>query len=69
MDEMHPVNSQSPYAASKASADQLALSYYRSFDLPVKGISHLMFMDPTIRKGCYTNNNSTSFTKILKNLI
>ena len=36
MDEMHPVNSQSPYAASKASADQLALSYYRSFDLPVK---------------------------------
>ena len=36
MDEKHPVNSQSPYAASKASADQLALSYYRSFDLPVK---------------------------------
>ena len=36
MDEKHPINSQSPYAASKASADQLALSYHRSFDLPVK---------------------------------
>ena len=46
MDEKHPVNSQSPYAASKASADQLALSYYRSFDLPVKLLGHLMFMDP-----------------------
>ena len=36
MDEKHPFNAQSPYAASKVAADQLALSYYRSFDLPVK---------------------------------
>lgn len=35
IDEAHPVNPQSPYAASKASADFLALSYYRSFSLPV----------------------------------
>lgn len=35
IDEKHPVNPQSPYAASKASADFLALSYYRSFGLPV----------------------------------
>ena len=35
IDEEHPVNPQSPYAASKASADFLALSYYRSFKLPV----------------------------------
>ena len=33
--ENHPINSQSPYAASKASADQLAKSYHYSFDLPV----------------------------------
>ena len=33
--EDHPVNPQSPYAASKAAADFLALSYYRSFELPV----------------------------------
>ncbi len=36
IDEEHPLVGQSPYAASKISADQLALSYYRSFDLPVK---------------------------------
>jgi NAD dependent epimerase/dehydratase len=35
MDEDHPVNPQSPYAASKSSADLLALSFHRSFDLPV----------------------------------
>lgn len=33
--ETHPVNPQSPYAASKAAADFLALSFYRSFGLPV----------------------------------
>jgi len=33
--EEHPLQAQSPYAASKIAADQLALSFYRSFDLPV----------------------------------
>lgn len=33
--ESHPVNPQSPYAATKAAADFLALTFYRSFDLPV----------------------------------
>ncbi|MCX6122144.1 MAG: NAD-dependent 4,6-dehydratase LegB [Ignavibacteriales bacterium] len=36
IDENHPSVGQSPYSASKISADQLALSYYRSFNLPVK---------------------------------
>jgi nucleoside-diphosphate-sugar epimerase len=35
MDEEHPLQSQSPYAASKIAADKLAESFYRSFDLPV----------------------------------
>jgi NAD dependent epimerase/dehydratase len=35
MDEKHPVNPQSPYAASKSAADLLALSFHRSYDLPV----------------------------------
>jgi dTDP-glucose 4,6-dehydratase len=35
MDEKHPINPQSPYAASKASADQLALSFYYTYQLPV----------------------------------
>ncbi|MCX6284548.1 MAG: NAD-dependent 4,6-dehydratase LegB [Bacteroidetes bacterium] len=33
--EEHPVNPQSPYAASKAGADFLALTFYRSFNSPV----------------------------------
>lgn len=33
--ETHPMQAQSPYAASKVAADQLALSFQRSFDLPV----------------------------------
>jgi len=33
--EEHPINPQSPYAASKAGADFLALAFYRSFNLPV----------------------------------
>jgi len=33
--EDHPLNAQSPYAATKVAADQLALSYQRSFGVPV----------------------------------
>jgi len=33
--ETHPLSAQSPYAASKVAADQLALSFQRSFELPV----------------------------------
>jgi nucleoside-diphosphate-sugar epimerase len=35
IDEEHPLNAQSPYAATKIAADQLALSYRRSFETPV----------------------------------
>jgi dTDP-glucose 4,6-dehydratase len=38
IDEKHPLCGQSPYSASKIAADQLAESYYRSFDLPVATI-------------------------------
>ncbi|MGE8659810.1 MAG: NAD-dependent 4,6-dehydratase LegB [Achromobacter sp.] len=33
--EEHPLQGQSPYSASKIGADQLAYSFYASFDLPV----------------------------------
>ncbi|MBC8184204.1 GDP-mannose 4,6-dehydratase [candidate division KSB1 bacterium] len=36
IDEKHPLVGQSPYSATKISADQLAISYFRSFELPVK---------------------------------
>jgi nucleoside-diphosphate-sugar epimerase len=38
IDEDHPLNPQSPYAASKVAADKLAESYYLSFNLPVATI-------------------------------
>ena len=36
IDENHPLVGQSPYSATKIAADQFAISYHRSFDLPVK---------------------------------
>lgn len=36
IDEKHPLVGQSPYSATKISADHLAISYFRSFNLPVK---------------------------------
>jgi len=35
IDEQHPLQGQSPYAASKIGADKIAESFYRAFDLPV----------------------------------
>lgn len=35
IDEAHPLQAQSPYAASKIAADALGVSFQRSFDLPV----------------------------------
>ena len=35
IDEKHPLQPQSPYSASKIGADQMAMSFYLSFGLPV----------------------------------
>jgi dTDP-glucose 4,6-dehydratase len=35
IDEEHPLQGQSPYAATKIGADALGLSYHRAFELPV----------------------------------
>lgn len=35
IDEKHPLHAQSPYAATKIAADQLAYSYHAAFQLPV----------------------------------
>ena len=39
IDEKHPLVGQSPYSATKIAADQLAISYYKSFNMPVKIVS------------------------------
>lgn len=38
IDEDHPLQAQSPYAASKIAADKLVESYHKSFDLPAATI-------------------------------
>lgn len=38
MTEEHPLQAQSPYSATKIAADQMALSFFRSFNLPVSVI-------------------------------
>jgi dTDP-glucose 4,6-dehydratase len=35
MDEQHPLNPRSPYAATKAGADRLAYSYWTTYELPI----------------------------------
>jgi dTDP-glucose 4,6-dehydratase len=35
MDEEHPLEPRSPYAATKAGADRLAYSYWTTYDLPI----------------------------------
>src|SRR5690349_9997256 len=35
MDEEHPLNPRSPYAATKAGADRLVYSYFTTYDLPL----------------------------------
>lgn len=39
IDENHPIQSQSPYAASKVGADALAMSFVKSFGSPIAGYS------------------------------
>ena len=36
IDEKHPMSAQSPYSASKISADYLGISYWNSFKMPIK---------------------------------
>jgi len=35
IDENHPLQPQSPYSATKIAADAMAMSFYKSFDLPI----------------------------------
>ena len=35
IDEKHPLNAQSPYAATKIAADQLSQSFQKTYDLPI----------------------------------
>ena len=66
INEKHPLVGQSPYSASKIAADQLALSYHKSFKMPVKILrpfntygprQSLRAVIPTIISQCLKENN------------
>ena len=65
IDENHPLNAQSPYAASKIAADQICLSFQKSFNLPITIIrpfntfgprQSLRAVIPTIISQCLFND-------------
>jgi NAD dependent epimerase/dehydratase len=69
MNENHRLLGQSPYSASKIAADQISISYFRSFDLPVKIIrpfntygprQSARAIIPTIFSQIYSNYKSIS---------
>lgn len=64
IDEDHPVSAQSPYAASKIAADQLALSYQKSFGTPVSIIRPFNTFGPRQSARAII---PTIITQILKN--
>ena len=59
INEKHPLVGQSPYSASKIAADQIAISYNKSFQLPVKIVRPFNTYGKTIFKSDYTANNFT----------
>lgn len=73
MDEDHSINCQSPYAASKAAADNLVISYYKSFGLPATILrpfntfgprQSLRAVVPTIIAQAIFNNNTIKIGNI-----
>ena len=54
IDENHPLQGQSPYAATKIAADQLALAFYRSFGTRVAIIRPFNIWTPSINPGSYS---------------
>ena len=66
MDEEHRLFGQSPYAASKISADQVSLSYYNSFDTPIKLVRPFNVYGP---RQDPTNPYSGVISKFIDNIL
>ena len=63
IDENHPCVGQSPYSASKIAADQLSISYYKSFKLPVKIVRPFNTYGPSAIKQSYHSNRCFTMFK------
>lgn len=65
MDEMHPLNATTPYAASKSACDQVVLSYYRTFGLDTAIIRPFNNYGPRQNARAYAGIIPTVIKKVL----
>jgi UDP-glucose 4-epimerase len=67
MDEKHPLNGTTPYAASKAACDQLILSYCRTFGIDASIIRPFNNYGPRQNEGSYAGVVPLTIKRILNN--
>ncbi|MEM1507731.1 MAG: GDP-mannose 4,6-dehydratase [Candidatus Bathyarchaeia archaeon] len=68
MNEDHPLNPASPYAASKAAADRLCFSYYNTYKLPVVVVRCFNTYGPRQRDWGYASAIPKFIRRVLSNL-
>ncbi|MFB3764136.1 MAG: dTDP-glucose 4,6-dehydratase [Methanotrichaceae archaeon] len=66
MDEKHPLNGTTPYAASKAASDQLIFSYCRTFDIDASIIRPFNNYGPRQNEGSYAGVIPLTMKRILR---
>jgi len=66
MDEKHPLNPTTPYAASKAASDLIVLSYYKTFGLDVAIIRPFNNYGPRQNERAYAGVIPTTLRRILE---
>ena len=67
MDEKHPLNGTTPYAASKAASDQLVFSYCRTFGIDASIIRPFNNYGPRQNEGSYAGVIPLTIKRILNN--
>jgi UDP-glucose 4-epimerase len=67
MSETHPLNPETPYAASKAATDHLALSYARTFGMDVRVVRPFNTYGPRQNLGKYAGVIPLTLRRIINN--
>jgi UDP-glucose 4-epimerase len=68
MDESHPLNATTPYAASKAASDHLVLSYCRTFGIDASVIRPFNNYGPRQNEGSYAGVIPLTIKRIMQGL-
>lgn len=67
MDEKHPLDAQSPYAASKAGADRLCYSYFKTYGMDITVVRNFNTYGPKQKDGGYGSAISIFIRRVLNN--